>query len=223
MLVIVAAAFITHSTTAVIEPFQNDYGEGIVLYQASKIDHLAGAYKPIDQYPYVVFHYPPVYHLALITVAKWTGNMLLAGRSVSFVSGLLIQLTFGLLVFFCLPRRLDPFSRYGAAIFSALLPNALPVMMWTRLARVDALAVLLSFAGAALFVVSVPNGWRQYLACVLFVGAVFTKQTTVAAPLACFMLALAIDAKKALKLCVFTVILGGGVLAGLSWMTSGEV
>jgi hypothetical protein len=43
-------------------PF-GDYGEGIVWQQALLIPG-PRMYGPIDHLPFIVFHYPPVYHLA---------------------------------------------------------------------------------------------------------------------------------------------------------------
>ncbi len=223
LLLPVAIISIADSRNEIKKPYQLDYGEGIVLYQASTILNLSSAYKPIEQYPYVIFHYPPVYHLAVIAVQRWTGDLLLAGRIVSLISGILIQVIFGLMVFFCLPRRLDPFYRYGAALFSALLPDFLYVMNWSRLARVDTLAILLSSTGAALIVLSGKNRLMQYCAFVLFVAAVFTKQTMIAAPLASFIVLFVIDAKNALKVGLFAGVLGCAVLTALSWATHGQI
>src|SRR5262249_30097651 len=140
-----AAGFWYVTFRAIAIPYQLDYGEGIVLYQASKIDDLAVAYKSLAEYPFVVFHYPPLYHVAVRLVALLVGDPVSSGRLVSVVSGLLIEVTLGLLVFFSLPRRVGLAPRLVAAVFAGLSPNLLQVMRWTRLARVDMLALLLSF------------------------------------------------------------------------------
>ena len=72
-------------------PYQLDYGEGIVLYQASQIANPEIAYKPINSYPFVVFHYPPLYHWCVLAVSFVTGDLLVAGRAVSVISGALMS------------------------------------------------------------------------------------------------------------------------------------
>ena len=44
-------------------PHELDYGEGILLWQAAHVFTLREAYHPIQNFPYIVFHYPPLYHV----------------------------------------------------------------------------------------------------------------------------------------------------------------
>jgi PII-like signaling protein len=223
LLLVDAVAFWHWTTQQVSRPYQLGYGEGIVLYQASKVMDLGSAYKPIDQYPFVVFHYPPLYHLTIRALALVTGSLVSSGRWLSVISGLSIELTIGLLVFLSLPRRLELSPRLVAAAFAGLLPNLLSVMMWTPLARVDMLALLLSFAGLAAFVLSGRQKAWEYLAFVLFISALFTKQTMIAGPLACLTAAMIEDVKHAVRLALFAGLMGATVLAALAWATHGEV
>src|SRR5262245_56912703 len=71
--------------------YELDYGEGIVLYQTSKVTDLRAAYKPIDTYPFVVFLYPPLYHLTVRTFGAFSTSLLAAGRWTSIISGVFIQ------------------------------------------------------------------------------------------------------------------------------------
>ena len=217
------AGFWSYVVREASRPYQLDYGEGIVLYQASKIGDPDVAYKPITRYPFVIFHYPPVYHLAVLTLSRLTGNFLVAGRAVSVVSGLLTAATIGLLIFCCLPRRSDLRRRVTAASFAGLLPSLLVVMTWSSFARVDTLALLLGFAGLAVFVLADRRRSWQYAAMACFVVAAFTKQTTIAAAAACLITAALADWRHAIRLTAFACALGGLVLAGLVVATSGEV
>ena len=62
-----------------------DYNEGIVWKQMVEI--VAGrGYAPIDRFPAIVFHYPPVFHLAAAALAQTGLDPLIAGRLVSLVS-----------------------------------------------------------------------------------------------------------------------------------------
>ncbi|HEX4997494.1 MAG TPA: hypothetical protein VFY29_04685 [Terriglobia bacterium] len=218
-----AAAFWYDSIAKAAAPYQLDYGEGIVLYQATKIGQLDEAYKTIDEYPFIVFHYPPLYHAATRLTGAFGASLLMAGRLVSMASGFLIQVIIGLLVFLSCPRKLKPGPRIAAAIFAGLSVSLLDAMRWTRFARVDMLALLLSFAGVALFAISSRRKVGQYLAFALLVAALFTKQTMLAAPLTCITVALIADWKRAARLCLFATVLGSTVLLGLAWATHGQV
>src|SRR6266496_1042438 len=216
LLLLIAVGFWYTAVRSVFTTYQLDYGEGIVLYQASKIDDLQVAYKPIEQYPYIVFHYPPLYHLTVRAIAILTGNLITAGRSVSVASGLLTELVIGVLVFLSLPRRLQRTGRVVTASSAALAATLLDALRWTSFARVDMLGILLCFVGIAIFVLSGRHHAWQYAAFVFFTAALFTKQTLVAAPLACLTAALFVDLRHAVRLTLFFGILGGAVLGALT-------
>ena len=80
--------FIGNGWFAVRYPYEIDYGEGIVWQQADMI--LAGTgYGDITRFPFIVFHYPPIYHLAAsATDLLFPGDWLAAGRLVALVSTL---------------------------------------------------------------------------------------------------------------------------------------
>jgi hypothetical protein len=56
-----AVAFVLQSAIAVRTDSELDYGEGIVLWQAANVTNWKRAYRPIEQYPHIVFHYPPLF------------------------------------------------------------------------------------------------------------------------------------------------------------------
>jgi hypothetical protein len=47
------------------EEMELDYGEGIILWQASRVFDLRDAFHPLEQYPHIVFHYAPLYHVVV--------------------------------------------------------------------------------------------------------------------------------------------------------------
>ena len=51
-----------------------DYGEGIVLWQAANVTDFKKAFHPVENYPHIVFHYPPLYHLITRIVAATCAN-----------------------------------------------------------------------------------------------------------------------------------------------------
>ncbi len=135
-------------------PFQHDYGEGIVLYQASKITDPNVAYKPISTYPYVVFHYPPLYHLVCTRVLDRGWQPVARGPSrVCDVSGADrghhrisgVHVSSGPF------RSLAP---PGPGLACGVAADASRCHEMDPVARVDMLAVLLSFAGLGLFVLA---------------------------------------------------------------------
>ena len=86
-----------------------DYNEGIVWKQMTEI--VAGrGYAPIDGFPAIVFHYPPVFHLAAAALAQTGLDPRVAGRVVSRASTAGSALLVG-----DLARRLLPNSPAGRA------------------------------------------------------------------------------------------------------------
>lgn len=206
------------------QPYQLNYGEGLAAWQASRITDLARSYAPIDHYPFVVLQYPPLFHWAMHAAGTITGGDLLqAGRLVSLLSAVILCGLVKVITFTALPRRAHLTPRLLAAGFAAALPTALYNFNWTWLARVDTLAILLSFGGVALFAVRARSAWAQVLAAVLLTAGLFTKQTALAAPLACILTAFLLDRKIALRILLTMTILGGLVLGWLAWRTDGQV
>ena len=206
----------------IAQPYQINYGEGLVAWQAANITNPARAYAPFDQYPFVAFQYPPLFHLATRAMAAFTGDLLMAARSVSVLSAALICLVAGWAVFQVLPRRSSWQMRLFAAIFAAALPTSLYNFNWTWLARVDTLAILLAFSGVVLFAARPTSVPVQILAAVLMVAGLFTRQTVLAAPLACLLVSLLIHRSVALRILLTMLIVGGGVLAFLVWWSHGQ-
>jgi len=221
MAVIVVGAF-GNGFFFIAQPYQINYGEGLVAWQAANITNPARAFAPFDQYPYVAFQYPPLFHLATRAMDAFTGDLLMAARSVSVLSAALICLVAGWAVFQVLPRRATWQTRLFAAMFAAALPPTLYNFSWTWLARVDTLAILLAFSGVVLFASRPTSAPVQILAAVLMVAGLFTRQTVLAAPLACLLVAWLIHRRIALRMLLTMLILGGGVLAFLTWRSHGQ-
>ena len=222
MMVTVGGAF-SHGLFLITQPYQINYGEGLAAWQAAHVTDLARSYAPLDQYPFVVFQYPPLYHLATRVVGAITGDLLMAGRSVSVLSSALLCILAGWITFQALPHRADRQIRLFAAAFAGVLPTTLYNFNWTWLARVDTLAILLSFSGLVLFAARPRSPTLPILAAVLMTAGLFTRQTTLAAPLACLLVAFLIDRKTALRMLLTMAILGCLVLSWLAWRTHGQV
>ncbi len=198
-----------------------DYGEGIVMWQAANVTDWTRAFHPVEIYPHIVFHYTPLFHLTTRVVNHFTGNLLVAGRLTSILSLVGICFVGALLTARVLPAGRDRFARLIGSLAAGTLVFTTPIWYWACLMRVDALAIFLSVCGIALFVAARRQRALGFLAFVFFVAAVYTKQTSLAAPAACFILALIEKPRYALQLMVFSVTLGLGVLFMLQTATDG--
>lgn len=203
-------------------PFELDYGEGIVWQQANMM-FTPRAYGPIDGFPAIVFHYPPLYHVATRAVAALAGgNVLVAGRAISILSTLATALMIGLVSAQSAPRSASRAERIVAGSSGALVLFCFfPVLYWARLMRVDMLADLLSVVGFWLGLKAFQRPILIYLAAICFVGSVFTKQTDIAAPAATFALALWIRPQLAFALIGACLAFGLAMLAVLELQTGG--
>ena len=153
-------------------PFGVDYGEGIVWQQALLIPG-PRMYGPIDQMPFIVFHYPPLYHLASRGVMALGVDPLAAGRAVSLAATAVIVLCIAWLVAADLSGRVGRSAVLVGAVVGALLPISFrPVAFWFDLMRVDMLAIALAFLGVV-FAVRASGGrpglrWRSRRSCSRF-------------------------------------------------------
>jgi hypothetical protein len=224
LLLLGGATFILKCFHDVPYPFAWDDDDGAVWWEIAHVTNLRALYHPIQEYPYFVTPYPPVYHAVTWLAARVTGNIQVAGRLVCIFSALGMSLVFGLLVFQASPRRIPARIRASGAALAALLCFRLDSLSsYMPGIGVDPSAVFLSFLGVWLFVRFAPRAGWTHVAFTIFVLAVFTKETAVAAPMACLIASALIDAKKAIRLLAFYLTLALVILAYLSWQTRGEI
>lgn len=207
---------------AISYPHELDYGEGIV-WQQMRLIFTDRAYGPIEGFPAIVFHYPPVYHAVTAAVAALLRiDELAAGRSVSLV-GLLVSAGFGGAMVF---RLLQASSGRSAAILGAVVAalvmlSSFPVLVWTPVMRVDLLALAFGFCGAWCTLRALDRPAMIHAAAIAFVLAVYTKHTMIAAPAACFGTMLLLRPQIAVRGLMTAILLGLTALAALTWETSG--
>jgi len=223
LIAVTAGGVFSNGLFFIAQPYQLNYGEGLAASQAAHVTDLAHAYSSLEHYPFVVFQYPPLFHLTTHAMGKLTGDLVIAGRSVSLLSAAILCALIGWITFQVLPRRASRPLRLLAALLAATLPTTLYNFNWTWLARVDTLAVLLSFSGVAVFAVRPFSPPLQILASVLMIAGLFTRQTALAAPIACLLVACLIDRRIALRMLLVMAILGGSTLGWLAWQTEGQV
>jgi hypothetical protein len=217
------AAFVFQSGFALRTDSEIDYGEGIVFWQAANVTDWKRAFHPVEQYPHIVFHYPPLYHLTSRVVALGTRNLLQAGRLTSILSLIGTCLIATLLTWRFLPPGASKAGRFIGALTAGTLVLATPLWSWACLMRVDTLGILFSVGGIALFVLARRRPALGFLAFACFVAAVYCKQTALAAPMACFLLALIEKPRYALQLGAFSVSLGLVFLLMLYRATDGLI
>jgi len=217
-----AARLFAAGEAAVRFPWELDYGEGIVWEQMRLM--LAGrGYGPIDGLPAIVFHYPPLFHMATAALAGATGlDPLAAGRLVSLSSTLLAGVFAGLIAAEAV--RAEASLRVAAlcgAVGGLAVFSLWPVVHWAPLMRVDMLATALSFAGVHAAMLALRRPPLILLASACFVAAVYTKQISIVAPAAVFLTFLVLRPRLAWACAGGCVLLGLAALGALAWTTDG--
>lgn len=203
-------------------PFELDYGEGIIWAQMAALGG-RGMYTSVHEYPYLVFHYTPLYHLVSYVAATLFGDPLATGRAVSVLSTVLGGILVGWIVARVAGPETPRRARLAAGVVAALLIFAFqPLYQWSALMRVDMLALLLNLAGISLFMASISRPRLFYLAALAFILAMLAKQTTLSGALACFGVSLLARPALTLRVLAFSIAVGVACLAGLSWATGGE-
>lgn len=204
-------------------PYQVDFGEGIVWQQMR--DMVTGiAYAPLRVYPAIVYHYPPVYHLVTAAFAGVFGlDELFAGRLLSLLSTWATAMLVGLLAHRLMPALDGARVRLAAAVIAALLfLNCYPVMAWAPLMRVDMLSGALGLAGMVVALYAIDRPKLVYAAALLFTLSIYTKQISLAAPVAAFAMLLLVAPRTAIRGILCGLILSFTALAGLEWATHGR-
>lgn len=217
------ARYFIYAMSALRSPHQRDYGEGIVWEQLRMMFE-GKAYGPIDGFPAIVFHYPPLYY-ATVRGLSWASgwDTLTSGRIVSFAatlaSALLIAMMGAAIV-----QSAGKRSATIAGAFAGPAAISLPLIeKWALVMRVDMLAIALGLAGMWFALRSVSQSRQVYLASLCFVAAMFTKQTSVAAPAAAFATLLLIKPKTAWLGIGASVAIGSLALLALVFSTHGGI
>jgi hypothetical protein len=207
---------------AISFPLDLDYGEGIVLQQALLI-LTDRAYGDINSYPFIVFHYPPVYHLVVRCLTALGCDLVVAGRTISVVATVAISGIVGLLVHGGLSSSLTQRARlFGAAAGGLAVFAFLPVALWMPFARVDMLAIAFSLAGLLCAARAPGSRVSLHAAVLFFVLAVFTKQTSVAAPAAAVLMLLITNRADGFRMIAAGLALGLTVLGLAMLLTEGR-
>lgn len=221
LLVMHFGAYLLYAAQAISYPFELDYGEGIVWYQALMIPD-GRMYGDITTYPFIVFHYPPAYHMASRAFSLLTGDMLVAGRLVSVLSTLAIAgIAAGIVKHGTPPGTPRIAGIVGAGVAGLSIFCLNPVLQWSYLMRVDMLAIAFSFLGVFFALRPTTKPCHFYLSILCFVIAIFTKQTSVAAALATVPVLFLVDRSKTIRACLLGAAVAVTCLAAITWATDG--
>jgi hypothetical protein len=203
-------------------PYELDYGEGVVWQQMREI--VAGqGYGRIDVFPSIVFNYPPVYHLVTAMFASASGmDQLAAGRLISAVATVATAGMIALIVTHI--NKAEGGGRLSwmcGLIAGLLIFSMMPVLHWSRFMRVDMLALFFGFGGLFFGLQALNRPKSIHLAALFFVAAIFTKQTSLAAPVAVFATFLFLRPRTAWAGIATGALAGCATLGVLVWQTSG--
>ncbi len=207
--VLVAALLATgESIVRVRWPFQMDYGEGIILYSAERLNQGLPLYPDPRAYPTVLNPYGPVGYFLVAACVRLGGLTFLYPRLLMLGCGLLVALLLALLI--------EHWTHNWALAwaFGLFFLTTRATLLWWPLLRVDLLAIALSLAGFLVWLRSPRRCWP--LAVLLFALALYVKPTALPAPGAC-LLSLAAE-KEWKRACAFAGLLGGLCLLGLVCM-----
>jgi hypothetical protein len=197
LLLTLAAGQIEHGIGAIIQRDEVMYGEAIVYDQAARLLRGQPLYQPLNQAPYTVTAYTPVYYWLVAELHAVVGPGFGPGRVASLVAGLVAAL----LVADLAARRARSAwaGLFAAALFLALsFPTQGPGLeyAWFSFYKEDMLGV--TFALGAIAVLDRGASRKGVVvAGVLAALAVLTKQTLFAAGVAGFVWLLLRDRRLA--------------------------
>lgn len=205
------------SAEAIRFDYTLDREEGFILNQALQMSRGESIYQPIEESPYLVGNYTPLYPAVLSELFRIQQPSLPLGRFVIFMASALI---FAILLAVLYE---ETGSIYPGLLAAFLFLGYYGFRDWVAYARVDIPAIALGLAGLT----AAANKHRFtgiFVACLCFTLAFLTKQTQVVAPAAAFFGLLWLNEKKlALILAVLTSIICGGLLLLWNQQTGGQV
>jgi hypothetical protein len=112
-------------------------------------------YGDITQFPFIVFHYPPVYHLVIGVIAPFNIDQVAAGRETTVAATIAIAMLAGGIVSTSMRETGSIIARIvGATVSGLVVFTYHPVQVWAVMMRVDMLAIGFSMAGIYITIVA---------------------------------------------------------------------
>ncbi len=204
-------------TTGLEHPYvQLDNEEGALLAQTLELRGGTLPYRPLVDYPYIVGTYPPLYLAAAAFCTTAETPSFYGGRLVSAIAAAM-----------CLVALAVTGWRLGRSFLSAVVAPSLflgtfEVYSWSPYFRTDFLALAFSLLGLCVGLSFFQKRVALVFSALLFACAFFTKQTSIAAPLA-LSVALLGRNRRAVALFVFTYLSAVAIpFALLTLLTRGQ-
>ncbi len=203
-------------------PYGLDYGEGIV-WQQMRFIMTGQGYAPIDRFPAIVFHYPPLYHVtSALTADALRMDQLAAGRLVSAIATLITVTMIAVIVARFAKRPSLSRIQVICGIMAAMMAlNSKPFFAWATVMRVDMLCLAWTLCGLYCGMCAIRFPRLVHIAAMCFVAAIFTKQTALAAPFAVFATLLLVRPRTAFAGIATGLVLALATLALLEIHTNG--
>jgi hypothetical protein len=199
-------------------PYQLDYGEGFLLHFVRAWSQGQPIYKAAEGYPYILANYPPLSILLALALTPLLGITYTAGRIWTLLAIFALAAIIGAWV------KQESGRWLPAVIVSLAFVGSPYIYHWAPLFRVDLVGLALTLGG--LYAV-----WRSreverpawlWAAAVLFVAALYTKQSFLFAPAAALLyLFFFVDPRWAIRLGLAMALLGGGLFLLVNTLTSG--
>lgn len=211
-------------------PHDVNSGEGLIIGRAFSLSVGDPVYTPISAEPFIVMNYTPLFEWIISLFFRILGPTMWVGRSLSILSTIIAGFFIGRIVY-----------NYNENTVAAYIAGFLFfvsgwVRSWSVLCRVDMFAIMLVCIGLYLFTrPSNRMSVKSILWCaIVFLAAIFTRQSLISAPIACFLfvffkglLDLDKDADKynlktAVKFAVSLIGFGGIITTLFYLFTNGE-
>jgi hypothetical protein len=217
--------------TGLFFPYQLDYGEGILLHFVREWTQGRPIYRVLGEYPLITSNYPPLAYILAMALTPVLGLTYATGRIWTLLA---IVVTCAILAGWV--RQAG--GRWLPATVAALAFAGSPfVYRWAPLFRVDLIGAALTLGGLYVVWRFAPprvsllrtgrretrrNQWLLWAAALLFVAALYAKQSFFFAPAAAVIyLFLFVDRWDAVRLAGTVGLLGGGIFLLVNFLTAG--
>lgn len=213
-LLIYAIFYLFNSFIIITYPYQISYPEGFILNHIRSIIKGESIYKSINDYPFIVVNYPPVYLYLCAGLAKLTGLSFFGGRLITFIASIFVAL----LIYEITKKESDK----EVAFISALLFIASSYIYKNNpLMRVDMLGLLFSLLGIYIFIKADAQN-KPFYSIPLFILSLYTKPVFFSAPVAAGIWLIIKDKKRGFTFILLSIISYGIIFFFLNHLTNGE-
>jgi hypothetical protein len=214
---VAALCFLRHAGGVVPFPYELAAGEELLLRDAVQVRSGQPVYSDVNNFPFIVSNYPPLFALLSSLVIPVVGLSLAATRVISTLSTLLCACLIGAITY------QGSRSKIASALCGGAFLGSIFVYQWGAWGRVDSTAILFSLL--AILAAQRWENWQGVTLATLFcLLSLYTKQTQWAAPLAIFLWLL--SRRHWRHALGFALLLGGAgglISIGLNCLTSGQI